>query len=51
MPAEVKRSLSLAAARETDLVWQRICTEAEAIMTREPALAGFMLSAIFRHER
>jgi serine O-acetyltransferase len=50
MPAEVKRSLSLAAARETDLVWQRICTEADAVMTREPALAGFMLSAIFRHD-
>jgi serine O-acetyltransferase len=42
--------VSIAAARG-DLVWRRICTEAEAAMAREPALAGFMLSAIFRHDR
>ncbi|MFI5012904.1 MAG: serine O-acetyltransferase [Hyphomicrobiales bacterium] len=51
MPAEIKRTVSLAAARGTDLVWRRICTEADAAMTREPALAGFMLSSIFRHDR
>ncbi|SDR50260.1 serine O-acetyltransferase [Rhizobiales bacterium GAS191] len=51
MPAEVKKSVSLAAVRGADLVWRRICTEADAAMTREPALAGFMLSAIFRHDR
>ena len=51
MAAEVKKSVSLAAVRGPDQVWRRICTEAEAVMAREPALAGFMLSAIFRHER
>ena len=51
MAAEVKKSVSLAAVRGPDQVWRRICTEAEAVMAREPALAGFMLSAIFRHDR
>ena len=50
MSAEIK-TVPIAAARGGDLVWRRICTEADAAMTREPALAGFMLSAIFRHDR
>jgi serine O-acetyltransferase len=50
MSAEIK-TMSIAAARGVDLVWRRICTEADAAMTREPALAGFMLSSIFRHDR
>jgi serine O-acetyltransferase len=51
MSAEIKKSVSIAAGRSSDLVWKRICTEAETAMTREPALASFMLSAIFRHAR
>ena len=50
MSAEIK-TVPIAAARGGDLVWRRICTEADGAMTREPALAGFMLSAIFRHDR
>ena len=50
MTAEAK-TVSISAARGVDLVWRRICTEAETVMAREPALAGFMLSAIFRHDR
>ena len=52
MSAEAKTvSIDAARGRGIDLVWRRICTEAEAAMAREPALAGFMLSAIFRHDR